>query len=843
VTALKLLQVLVLRSLRQERLLSLLSVLGVALGIALFVGVKLSSDRALGSFESDIRGPNPSVTHEITSASGIDFDEAVYRHVRMLEEKSLPVIRAGGLVKGRGETIEILGLDIIRTLRYVQATEGTPGDLEAVLRQPAGVIVPASLAKRLSLGKNDTITVSLYDRDYDLTVVSVTDAPSVPSGTAVMDIGNFQEHFGRQGVLTRIDLPTDPATANLIENSLPDSLVIRQKEEAVRNQEALIASFRQNLHFISLMAILVGMFLLYNTVFISIVKRRTEIGILRSLGAGKGTVLSLFALQGLLLGLAGSLLGIALGQLSATLSVAAVQKTVTSMYSRVFIGTPFITLHDALKALLLGLSVSCAASLIPAREASRLSPNESSREGSFEMRYRRHLIAVSCLGSLLILAGAAISYVEYLKTPFTFPYLAHSGILLIILGFTLLSPAYLLAVMKAVRRPVIHLFGAIGRISLGEMQGSLYRFSIALMSVAVSCALIVALLTLIYSFRHSLQRWINSTILADVYIKPASCVSNYCFQPLSEEVASLVEKAPEVAGVDRYRVLNLDISGTKVITAFGDAALTRRLAGKAFVEARKEERLREVEEGKAVAVSLYLAARLGLSRGDTVELPTPSGRQAFTVSDTFVSYSTTSGFLYLDRRWLREYWGLDDATQLTVYLKEGQDPAAFIGRLRTGELRGYSLQIMNNRELRQMILGIFDRSFAITYAIEIIATVVSLIGVVSILIALTLEKRREMSILRYLGGSWRQIEQKVLLSAGLAGAAGTLLGLVMGLMMSLIFVRVVNRVSFGWEVDFQIPGLPLGLTLLAVFLTTVVVAVIPAKAVRRFDPTRYISRE
>jgi putative ABC transport system permease protein len=197
----------------------------------------------------------------------------------------------------------------------------------------------------------------------------------------------------------------------------------------------------------------------------------------------------------------------------------------------------------------------------------------------------------------------------------------------------------------------------------------------------------------------------------------------------------------------------------------------------------------------------------------------------------------------MDRKWLREYWGLDDATQLAVYLKEGADTGRFVQRLEQALSGKYALEIMDNDELRKKVINIFDKTFSITYAIELISIIVSLIGVLNTLLALVLERKREISILRYLGGTWEQVKHMLILSAGMVGIAGIVLGTVMGFLMSVIFIQVINKISFGWEIHFRIPFLYLSIVALVLFLTTLSAGLLPAKVARKTDPRRFISFE
>jgi len=839
-----LLKLLTLRNVKNEKFMTFLSVVGIALGIGLFIGVKVASDRAITSFESEIRGMNPGVNYEIFDISGIDFDEKIYGDVLRIEEESFPVIRVKGSLKNmQDSSVEINGIDLVKSIRYLNIPLDNAYGIEKISRDMNGVIVTEYFSDRYAMKRGDTFHVSLYDREYPLRIVGIIDSKLLAPDTVIMDIGNFQEYFNKIGYLTRIDLATDEKKADKIRQVLPYHLSLEEKHSLIRNQKAVIASFRYNLQFVSLIAILVGMFLLYNTIFITVIKRRTEIGILRSLGSDKKTIVMLFTIHGIILGFIGSLAGIILGQIFAYFSVIAVQKTVSAMYSAVSISDYFITPSDILRSLLLGIFVSFIASVIPSFEASKIRPHETSREGSFEGRYRKYLDLFTMLGIFFVLGGVCVSYFEYRNVPFSFPYLSYGGILMIIFGFTCVAPFHLILMLRTMKKPAQYVFGAIGKITLGDMNGSVYRFSIALMSVAITSALIIALLTLIFSFRGSLKKWIDNTITADVYIKPLSCTSNYCFQALSHEVIRTIGQFPEVAGVDKYRILQVELFGKKIITGFGDTALSRRLVKTRYFNMSNEDRLKELETGKSVAISEYLGMKYGLKRGDTIELKTPKGKQSFVVTDIFSSYSTTSGFMYLDRRWLKEYWGLDDATQFSIYMKKGYDVETFIRKLQETFSDKYSLDIMNNQQLRQKILRIFDRSFSITYAIELIAIFVSFIGVVNTLLVLVFEKKREISTLRYLGMSWKQIQDNLILSAGITGIAGIILGLIMGYMMSMIFIHVINKISFGWEIEIKVPLLYLSLVTVGLFFTNLLSSLIPSKIARKIDPKRFISFE
>jgi len=836
-----LLKRIVLRSVKEDRVLTALSVAGIALGIGLFMGVNVATQKALVSFETNIRGINPTFNYEIVDSSGIDFPEEVYKSVRAIENNSVPILAVNASLPVWNETIDIQGIYTVKALALTGLSGEQKGDIKDYFETLNGLLITRKFGQVHNLKKGDAFIAYVYNKEYRLLVVDTIKDPLVPENEVFMDLGNFQEYFHKTGSLSRIDLSTDEKKAAEIAHVVPPGLVIQKKEQVVQNQKALVDGFRFNLRFVTFLAVLVGVFLLYNTIFISVVKRRTEIGILRGLGMDRKTVVALFSIQGMLLGFAGSIFGIAFGQIFAWFSILAVEKTITRFYQSIVISDFIITGKDVLGTLLLGLSVSFLASIVPALESANVRPNESSREGTFERTYKSRQKLLSIIGAIAILCGAVVICADYQFVPFPFPWLSYIGIVLFIVGCTLNAPAYLGASLEAFRRPVYRLFKASARLAVGDTKGSRYRFSIALMSVAVSSALIIAIVTSIYSLKTSFVDWINTYIAADVYIKPASCASNFCFSPLADEIIKTVLDIPGVEHVGRFRALQLDLLGQKVIAGFGNSDLLWRY--RPHISPEEKDRLQRLARYREISISDYLKVKFGLKRGDVVHLQTPKGEVAFTINNTSISYSTMSGFIYIDRRWLKEYWGLDDATQLSVYLAKGQSVAKFKQQLENSIGNTYALDITDNKELRQAVLGIFDKSFALTYTIELIAIVISLIGVVNALLILVFERKREISVLRYLGATWQQIRQVMVVSAGIIGIAGITLGFLMGSVISIVITHVINRISFGWEVSVRMPVFTIFSLITLLLVTTLSAGLVPSYFARKIDPKAFISYE
>ena len=855
----KLLDRIVIRSIREDKFLTVLSILGVALGIGLFMGVNVATNRAVKSFEENITGLNPAFNYEVAGRAGTGFDEAVYRTVHVIAEKSLPLLTSDAFIPAVKRNVDITGVYTVKALTIFGPAEANgkrrpfvqhlledqetriKGDIERFMTTPNGVLITKKFSDEHGLKKGQTLVAYVYSKEYLLEIVGIIDVPSLSSNTLFMDLGNYQEFFGKTGSLSRIDLAADDKTAEAIGRILPPDVAIEKKQNIMRNQKGLIDAFRFNLRFVTFLAVLVGVFLLYNTIFISVVKRRTEIGTLRGLGMDRKTVVLLFSCQGIILGFFGSVLGIVFGQVFSWFSIVMVEKTMTRFYGGPAVSDYFITWTDAFATLGLGLVVSLLASLVPAFDSAAVRPNESWREGSLEKTYKGRQRMYSIIGGFSILAAAGLAVIDYRFVPFDFPWLSYAAIILFIMGCTMNSPLYLGGSLRVLKRPLYRVFKASARIALGDTGGSRYRFSLALMSVAVSSALIVAIVTSVFSLKSSFIDWIHRYINADIYIQSASCPSNFCFYPLPEEVIDKVKSLPGVERLGMYRAVQVDFQGRKIVAGFGDSDLLWKYQPN--LSRDEKERLQRLAQYREVAISDYLKIKYGLKRGDVLELETPKGRARFTINSSSISYSTLSGFIYMDHRWLKEYWGLDDATQLSLYLSKNADKNNIIRTIEQGLGRKYALDVSDNKELRTTVLTIFDRSFALTYTIEVIAIIISIIGVVNALLILVFEKKHSISILRYLGATWKHISQSMVLAASIIGIAGIALGCVMGTAISMVITHVINRISFGWEVSLRIPFMPLLFLMALLFITTMAAGLAPSYLARKIDPKAYISFE
>ncbi|MDY6822027.1 MAG: FtsX-like permease family protein, partial [Deferribacterota bacterium] len=454
-------------------------------------------------------------------------------------------------------------------------------------------------------------------------------------------------------------------------------------------------------------------------------------------------------------------------------------------------------------------------------------PIEATLPDIVEINYARLYRLAFIFGVFLALIGLFISIYEYISKPFNYPFLSYIGVFLIIFGFTFVAPLYLKGVLGVVEKFIKVAFKFVGVIATGDIRGSLHRFSVALISVMISSALIISFFILIHSFEKNLTDWIDKNLNFDVFIKASSCSSNFCFTPLSKKLIGILEDFDEVEDVNKFRVLRGYYRDRPVLLGFGNEDIVKKHTDHVInLGIRKK---------KELAASEYFRIKYGIEVGDYMNISTPMGKIRFRVREIFKSYSTTTGFLVFDRYWLKKLWSLDDATQLNIYLKKGASTKEFIDKLKSNIPKNLNVDIYDNKSLKKRVLQIFDRTFAITYAIQIIAFIISLIGMINTIFTVIVEKFRSISILRYIGCSYKKIKLIFITSASVVGFAGIIIGALLGAIISFIMIKIVNIVSFGWTIDIFIPFISILGLLFLLYVTIIISVFLPISYIKKID--------
>lgn len=826
-----LLRLLVLRRFGQERRRTVLTLLGVALGVAVFTGIRLASRSALASFADSVDAVTGRANLEVASTSD-GFAESVYARVARMPgiDAAAPVVQVTALAHPgapRGdaapagehgpwnETLTFLGVDPLAEAPFVRglAAEDSPRARAAagasalrLLATPRAAAVPRSLATRLRLREGDTLTVLASGAPEPLVVAAILEAPGLQQAMggnfALLDIATAQDVFRRVGRLDRIDLLVAPARREAVRaalaRALPPDAVAEAPRARTRQVEDMVSAFELNLAALSFIALFVSMFLIFNAVALSVLRRRREIGILRGLGATRGEVLGLFLAEGMVLGSAGSALGLALGTLLARGALGAVGRTLADLYQVQTSGGVRLDPATYGAGFALGLAAAFLSSLAPALEASWTPPGDVMRQGAL-LEARRLPVAraafagLACLG---LAAAAAWGAVEA-----HVPWGGFAAAFLVVAGFALLAPAATLGCERLAARPAAAWWGIEGALGARYLRESLARAAAVVASLMLAAGMMVALEVMVGSFRRTVDTWITQTIRGDLYIEPIGHRVSQGATVMPDSLVAAAGRLPGVVAVDTYRATRIRYAG-RIANAIGiDFAVQRRVGHLAFLGGADGRSVlgRALARGEVLATESF-AHHHRLATGDTIALATPAGLARLRVAGVFYDYTTDAGAVFMDRELFARLWRDHRTESLALYCRPGTDPgrvrAAFLAL--AGPAAVYA--VTPNQALRRRVLDVFDHTFRITFALQIIAVIVAVLGVVTTLTALILQRGREIGVLRAIGALASQVRTLVLVESALLGVAGSALGCAAGWALALVLVHVINKQYFGWTI-------------------------------------------
>jgi len=875
----------VLRRLAGDRTRTLTTAAGIALGIAMVIAIQLTNASSVRGFETALDTVSGRAAIDITAPGGID--ETLLPGLGWLREFGpvSPVIEGEmALVTGdapaayrprRTEAVKVLGVDILRDRAIrdyavsalapssaahdgAAATAQTSGapltsqQFLAILTSPQSVVITEKLARRRGYAVGDEIRLMTGDRVGRYVVRALlqdTGPARVMDGSFVlMDIAAAQLAFARLGRVDRLDVPLTrsataldpsqaPTSADIdaavaaIAARLPAGLTAGRPSRRGQQVEKMLAAFHLNLAALSWVALVVGLFLVYNTATTNVLARREEIGMLRALGVTRRQVVALFLGEAVLLGVVGTVAGIGLGRLLADWAVGLTGATVSTLYIATAAAPPALTLAHVGTALAIGVPLSLLAAALPALEASRVPPTAAIR-GSDRLESRVRMSPRAFIVPAVVLGAAA--GLTRLGPVDGRPLGGYAAALAIIVGAALLVPVVLFLLARAIRQPLRRLLGAEGLLAHAHLASAIPRLAISVAALAVSLAMMVAVAVMIGSFRDTVVYWVGQTLQADLFVGPGVQPTVGSSQTLSADVIEAVRRHPQVEAVDTFRNADLVYRGNLVVLGAGQFEVVRSHGALLFkTPADGRAALARAIGRDAVVVSEPFANRYGVAPGDTVSLPTPAGDRPFTVEGVYYDYAVDRGVVAMDRATFVRHFGDLPPTSLAVYLRDGASADDVRQQILDGLDDGRRAFVYTNRALRAEVLRIFDSTFAITYALELIAIVVAMLGVAATLLTLVLERRRELGMLRLIGAARRQVQRLVVVEATLIGAASMAIGLVVGLALSLVLVFVINVQSFGWTIQFRVPWLFLGQVSLAVVAATALAGLLPARRAAR----------
>ncbi|HXG52946.1 MAG TPA: ABC transporter permease [candidate division Zixibacteria bacterium] len=836
------------RDFGRHRLRTVLTFTGIALGIAVIVAIAIVNRSLSSSFQTTIdRIAGKAVLQVSNGESGLR--ESLFAAVRDTPGVQAAAAVVEGFLPVGGsehERLYVLGVDLltdfaVRDHPFAGADFTYERALDFIAN-PDSIAITESFARRFGLvrGSRLELTTSHGKALYTVRALLKEEGTARVFGGnfALMDLPAAQRALGKSEKLDVVDITVEPgetieAVRERLERRLQGSAQVERPRKRGEQIEQLLTSFRVGLFFVSLIALFVGYFLIYNTVAVSVVQRRREIGTLRCLGLRRRDLVRLIVAESLTLALAGSAAGAAMGWLLARAALIAVGETVGNLFSLVDLGAERLGAGEAALAAACGSFVAVLAALHPALEAARISPLENARQSGWRPAIRRRrpwstlaAAACFCLSPGLILGSPKLA------GPVAQFSMGVAAMLLFLLGLGLLCPAitaraapWLWRAAAAVRAPS----WAEARLASDSLGRNPARAGITVATMVISLAAIFTIAAFVNSVRGSLLAWVDQMVTADLIVSSGARTAGPRNVPLSEEPAAGLKRIPGVRTVDLYRLVRSTYRGRPIlIESFSarDSAAVRTLP---MAAGDGRETLEKMGEGLGVVVSESFQSKFGTAPGDVVELPTPSGKVAFRVLGIYVDYSSDIGSVLLDRALYKKYWGDSLVDAFDLWLEPGASPRAVTERIKREYGEKYQLFVSTHGELRDAVVHIMEQSFAVNYAVEIVAVVVAIFSVINTLLASVLDRAREIAVLRALGATRRQVRRAVVLEAAAMGLLGGILGLAGGSVMAYHHVVYNTKLLTGWTFQFHYPYGLAGLAVAAAVLLCAAASCWPAR--------------
>ena len=840
---------LLLRPLFREPIRTALTVLAVALGVSVVLAIELAGSAATGSFRSSMETLAGDNDLEISASGSIPESLVGTLSTLPYSIRIAPRIEDYAVLSDTKQTLPLIGVDLIveansRAISNSASELAREENAENTLKflgEKNSIWVGSSLHRQ----PGDHLQLLINDQSRDYVVRGIYPDSNGNDSAVLMDIAGAQYALNRFGRVDRILLKVPQAPSleewqQRIRAALPSGLEVHPAGTGTDENRRMLAAFRWNLRLLSYISLVVGAFLIYNTISVSVVRRRPEIGIVRALGATRNTVLVAFLGEAASLGLAGALIGLPLGRVMASGAVKLMALTVESLYVSSRPAPISLTLSSVFLALATGIGVAVASAYSPAREASLVSPAEAMARGRREFDVRVHKARDFFLAVILGVCAAAASRAPAVAGKPLFGYLAA---LLLIIASALAIPAFVAAITAISARALGKLFGVEALLASRSLVSSLRRTSVLVAALSTAIAMMTSVGIMVGSFRQTVVLWMNDQLPADLYIRPAGDPAADRHPTISIELADAIAKLPGVAAVDRLRAYEINYDGLPVMLGGAEVSGYRAQERTAFFSGRPSaEVLAQLRNSNNVVVSEPFTSKHHARTGDTITLSLGQSRDNFRIIDVYYDYSSERGEILMDRNTLLRYLPDPTPTNLAVYVS----PDATLETVRAEihqAAADHRILLFSNREIRGEAIRIFDRTFAITYALEAVAVIVAVMGIAGALLSLVIDRRRELGLLRFLGAAANQVRKLILFEAGLLGLLANLAGVALGFAMSLILIFVINKQSFGWTIRFHWPVAILLGALSVVYAATVLAGLYPASVAVRLNPVEVVHEE
>ncbi|MHB8667171.1 MAG: FtsX-like permease family protein [Burkholderiales bacterium] len=826
---------LVLAPLAQHKGRLAVSVLAIALGVALGYAVQLINAVALNEFSQAVRALAGEADLEIRGPRS-GFDEMLYARIAHLAQVAVasPVLEAEAKLPGRSEPLRLLGVDAFRAAQVQPRLIANASAATLDLLRPDALFLSPAAADHLGLKVGDTLALQVGLAQVSLRIAGLLRAGG-HERLGVMDIAGAQLALNRIGRISRIDIRLRPgadggAVQAQLQALLPPGLIVERAQSDLQRNASMSRAYRVNLNVLALVALFTGGFLVFSAQALSVVRRRAQLALMRVLGVTRGGLVRMLLAEGAVIGAAGAALGLAAGYLVAA---AVLRRFGADLGAGEFRG-----LHPDLHAdpwasalfFALGVMVAVAGTLVAALEAARAAPAQALKAGDEQSAFAR--LRPAWPGIALLALGALCTAAPPVGGIPLFGYLA---IALLLVGTLALMPRLATTVFGRMPRPP----GAGARLALAQLQGAPGQAAVSLAAIVASFSLMVAMAIMVASFRVSLDVWLDRVLPADLYLRTGIGGDTAYLSPQDEaRIAAL----PGVRRAEFLRIEQLLLDPGKPRVALLARSLPRDDPG-GRLPLVGEERLPRADQPPPLWASEAMVDLYGYRVGAVVQLPLAGKLRRFTVAGIWRDYARQQGAVIIQRERYIADSGDRNSTDAALYLAPGASPAAILQEIRARIPGAVNLESGTPGEIRARSLHVFDRTFAVTYALEAVAVLIGLFGLSSSFGALVLARSREFGMLRHIGMTRRQIGAMLATEGALVSALGLALGLARGWVIGLVLIRVVNRQSFHWSMELHPPWGPLALLAAALLVLATLTALASGRRALGVDVVRAVRED
>jgi len=841
-----------------------LALTGICVGVAVVVAVDLANDSSRRAFRMSMDAVNGEATHQIV-AGPAGVDESLYVALRVDEglRNIAPVVE--GYVDAGSSTVLLLGVDLFAergfrgyVLRDMNEYEVARDDedrpagerpeapgaspenfFRRMLTEPGAVVMSGRAAASLALSAGAAFDLQSGGKTFEAHVAALT-APDDDRGSQnllITDIATAQQWLGHQGTLSRIDvrIEGDPGSDEYltqlarIRAVLPEEALLLPAAARTESVGEMSEAFMTNLTAMSLLALLIGVFLIYNSVSFAVLQRRSLFGVLRALGLTRAETFRLILLEALVLGVVGACLGLGLGFVLGHELLVLVSQSINDLYYVVNVTDVTASPASLIRGFTAGLGATLLAAAVPALEAASCRPRLALSRSSLERRSGRLAPRIALAGILTVILGLVVIRVS--GTALVGGLIA---VFMLVFGLALCVPvvvrsaSWLLAPASRV--------GGLGlRLAVAGTGASLSRTGVAIVALAVAVSATIGVSIMVDSFRSSVGTWLDDTLRSDIYVGVARGT-------LDPGLVDELTRLPEVAeySISRRVWLEAD-SGRTRVTAIEMASEAH--AGVTLEGGDPQLIWREFEQQAVVLVSGSYAYRHGSGRGGHVSLRTPSGDRTFPIAGTYRSYDANLDAVLMSRNTYVALWNDDAIGSLGIYLSRNAEAGEVMRKIRQLSEGRQALLVSSNRELRERSMQIFDRTFVITDVLYWLALSVAATGILGAMLALQLERARELAIYRALGMTPGQLGRMVVVQSAFIGFLSGVAAVPLGLVMAVMLIDVINRRAFGWQMDIFISPAVLVTAILLATVTATAAGVYPAWRAAQAKPALAMREE